>query len=291
MKFGLLLMPTDEGPNPVELSRRAEDWGLDSVFLPDHTHVPASRLSPFPHPPYGELPREYYRFHDPFTTLAAISSATSRLNLGTSVSVIVERDPILTAKVVATLDHLSGGRVLLGVGVGWNREEMMNHGTDPRTRTRLLGERVKAMRRIWEDDLAEFHGEFVDFDPIYSWPKPAQRPLPVLIGGNGPTVLDRVLDYGDGWIPGVQKDMPALAERIRELRTRAADLGKPRPYVTLVYGRIERFEQYAEMDVDHIVVGVNPQAPNEAALDKIHRVAEAARAFRAATAPSASVAG
>ena len=276
----MLLMPTDEGPDPVLLAREVEDSGLDSVFLPDHTHVPASRLSPFPSPPYGELPREYYRFHDPFVTLAAIASTTSRIKLGTSVSLVVERDPILMAKVVATLDLLSGGRVLLGVGAGWNREEMENHGTDPKTRMRLLGERVEAMRRIWEDELAEYHGDFVDFDPIYSWPKPRQRPLPVLVGGNGPSVLDRVLSYGDGWIPGAQKDLDALEVRIRELRERAAELGRPRPYVTLVYTRLDRIDRYAAMDVDHCVLAVDPNAETPAAVERIHEIADAVASFR-----------
>ena len=277
LKCGVLLFPTDEGPNPVELASHAEACGLDSVFLPDHSHIPASRLSPFPSPPYGELPREYYRIQEPFTTLAAISTATTVLKLGTSVSLIIERDPIHTAKVVATLDLLSSGRVILGVGAGWNKEEMMNHGTDPKTRTRLLGERVKAMRRIWEDDLAEFHGEYVDFDPIYSWPKPIQKPLPVLIGGNGPTVTDRVLEYGDGWIPGVQKDLDELQRRIAELRARATELGKPRPYVALVYARIDRFERYADMEVDQVIVGIDPQAGTEQALEEIHQMAQAAK--------------
>lgn len=281
----MLLMPTDEGPDPVLLARQVEDAGLDSVFLPDHTHVPASRLSPFPSPPYGELPREYYRFHDPFVTLGAIASATSRIKLGTSVSLVVERDPILMAKVVATLDLLSGGRVLLGVGAGWNREEMANHGTDPRTRMRLLGERVEAMRRIWEDELAEYHGDFVDFDPIYAWPKPKQRPLPVLVGGNGPGALDRVLSYGDGWIPGAQKDLGALEARIRELRERAAELGRPRPYVTLVYTRPERIDTYLAMEVDHCVLAVDPNASTATAVERIQEIADAVAPYRTGQSP------
>lgn len=282
MDLGLLLMPTDEGPNPLELATYAEEQGIESVFLPDHTHVPVSRETPYPSPPYGDLPREYYRFRDPFVTLAGIAAVTERLLLGTSVSLVVARDPIVMAKQVATLDHMSGGRVVLGVGAGWNREEMRNHGTDPRKRMALMRDRVLAMRRIWEDEQAEYHGEFVDFDPVFAWPKPVGRPLPVLVGGNGPTVLDRVLEYGDGWIPGAQKDLDALERRITELRRRASDLGRPRPTVTLVYTRVERLERYAAMGVDRCVMDVDPQAPLGAAKERIQEVAEAARPATAA---------
>jgi probable F420-dependent oxidoreductase len=283
MDLGLLLMPTDEGPDPLELAKYAEERGLDSVFLPDHTHVPASRLSPFPSPPYGDLPREYYRFRDPFVTLAGIAAVTERLILGTSVSLVVARDPFVMAKQVATLDHMSGGRVVLGVGAGWNREEMLNHGTDPTKRMGLMRDRVLAMRRIWEDEQAEYHGAHVDFDPVFAWPKPLQQPLPLLVGGNGPTVLDRVLEYGDGWIPGAQKDLDALEQRITELRRRAAELGRPRPTVTLVYTRVERLDRYAAMGVDHCVVAIHPQAPLAAARERIQQIAETARPVAAAS--------
>jgi probable F420-dependent oxidoreductase len=274
MELGLFLMPTDEGPDPVELARHAETRGLDSIFVGDHTHVPASRLSPFPSPPYGELPREYYRFWDPFVALAAIGTATTRVKLGTSVSLVVARDPIVMAKQVATLDYLSGGRVILGVGAGWNREEMLNHGTDPTTRMTVLRERVEAMRRIWEEELAEYHGRFVEFDPVFAWPKPVQRPLPVLVGGNGPTALDRVLAYGDGWIPGAQKDLDGLERRIAELRLRAAELGRPRPLVALIYARPERLDRYGAMGVDHCIFAIDPNAPTLAAVEEIDRIAE-----------------
>jgi probable F420-dependent oxidoreductase len=277
MELGLLVMPTDEGPDPVRLARHAESRGLDSIFLTDHTHIPACRESPFPSPPYGDLPREYYRFWDPFIGLAAIANATSTLRLGTAISLVVARDPIVMAKQVATLDHLSGGRVILGVGAGWNFEEMRNHGTDPATRIRVLRERVEAMRRIWEDEQAEYHGRFVDFDPMFSWPKPIQRPLPVLVGGNGPKALDRVLAYGVGWIRGAQKYLDALGIRIAELRARAAELGRPRPHVALVYTRPERVARYRAMGVDQCIFAVDPNAELPAALDAIDAIVETAR--------------
>lgn len=281
MDFGVCFMPTDEGPDPLEVAVRAEDLGFESVFLPDHTHVPASRLSPFPHPPYGELPREYYRFRDPFVTLAGIAAVTSRIKLGTSVALVVERDPIVLAKQVATLDLMSDGRVLLGVGAGWNREEMANHGTDPRTRMALLGERVRAMQEIWSNDKAEFHGQFVDFDPIYSWPKPVQRPWPpVIVGGNGPTVLDRVLAYGDGWFPGHQRDLTALGERITELQDRAAGAGRLSVPVTIALARIEHLARYAEIGASRCTFAL-PLGPVELVVSAMKSLAaETVRPYR-----------
>ncbi|HEY6762952.1 MAG TPA: LLM class F420-dependent oxidoreductase [Baekduia sp.] len=259
LKLGIGVVATDDGVDPVRLAQEAEQLGFESLFLADHTHVPVKRETPYPMPPYGDLPREYYRTCDPLLTLAAASTATSTLRLGTGVSLPVERDPILMAKQVATLDHLSGGRVILGVGAGWNREEMRNHGTDPRTRMALLGERVEAMKAIWTTEQAEYHGRFVDFDPIYSWPKPVQDPHPpVIVGGGGKTVLDRVLAFGDGWMPGHQRDLDALAARIEELDERAAATGAgPRP-VTIMLARAEALERYAAMGVERAVFLLDP---------------------------------
>jgi probable F420-dependent oxidoreductase len=257
-------LTTDDGIDPLELARAAEHHGFESLFVPDHTHVPASRETPFPHPPYGELPREYYRIRDPFITLASIASVTTTLKLGTSVCLVPERDPIVLAKQVATLDLVSGGRVLLGVGAGWNREEMRNHGTDPRTRMAVLRERCEAMKAIWTNERAAYHGKFVHFDEIFSWPKPIQQPHPpVIVGGNGPSVLDRVLAFGDGWIPGHQKDLDGLAARIAELRERGAASGRGPLPVTLIFARLDCLERYAEMGVDRCLFML-PSAPDEA---------------------------
>ncbi len=192
MEFGVGYFPTGDGVSPGEIARLAEQRGFESLFFAEHTHIPASRESPFPGG--GELPRKYANTYDPFVALSASAAATSSLRVGTGICLVVERDPIVTAKEVASIDHISGGRFEFGVGAGWNREEMSNHGTDPRTRMRLMAERIEAMKAIWTEDEASYKGRFVEFERIWSWPKPLQRPHPpILVGGNGPTVLDRVL--------------------------------------------------------------------------------------------------
>ena len=249
MRFGLAVFPTLETPDPAALGRLAEERGFESLWFPEHTHIPASRETPYP--AGGELPPEYSRTYDPFVALAVAAAATERLLIGTGICLVVQRDPIVTAKEVATLDHLSGGRLLFGVGAGWNREEMADHGTDPRTRMALMAERVEAMQAIWTQDEASYHGEFVDFDRIWSWPKPAQQPHPpVLVGGNGPTVLDRVLRFGDAWMPNVIDDDMLLAQ-IAQLRERA---GRDVP-VTLNAAprRPERLARYIEAGVERAI--------------------------------------
>src|SRR4051794_6543777 len=184
LQFGLAMFPTDYAIDPVALGRLAEERGFESLWFPEHTHIPSERATPYP--AGGDLPQEYWHTYDPFGALSAVAATTERLKVGTGICLIVERDPITTAKEVASLDLLSGGRFLFGIGAGWNREEMANHGTDPRTRFTLMRERVEAMKAIWTQDEAEYHGRLVDFDPIWSWPKPVQQPHPpVLVGGNG----------------------------------------------------------------------------------------------------------
>ncbi|MEV5569028.1 LLM class F420-dependent oxidoreductase [Spirillospora sp. NPDC052269] len=220
MKFGVSTFVTDDGIGPAPLGRALEERGFGSLFLAEHTHIPASRESPWPGGP--ELPRRYYRTYDPFVALSAAAAVTERLTVATGIALIVQRDPIILAKEVASLDHVSNGRAVLGVGAGWNREEMRNHGTDPRTRMRLLRERVLAVKELWTKDEAEFHGEFVDFDPVFSYPKPVQDPHPpVLLGGSGPTTFDRVLEFGDGWMPIYGRGTEDLANQIADLRERA----------------------------------------------------------------------
>jgi probable F420-dependent oxidoreductase len=234
MELGLAHFLTDYGMQPAELGQQVEQRGFESLFLPEHTHIPVSRDTPYPGG--GELPREYSHTLDPFVALAAAAAVTERLKLGTGVSLVIQRDVIVTAKAVATLDHLSGGRFLFGVGAGWNREEMQNHGTDPRTRFTRMRESVEAMKAIWTEDDAEYHGKLIDFDPIWCWPKPVQKPHPpVLVGGLGDGVYDRVVAYGDEWIPNRVRNPEALGERIAELQRRSEAAGRG-PIPVTVFG-------------------------------------------------------
>jgi probable F420-dependent oxidoreductase len=275
MEFGLGIFLTPETPSPTEVARLTEDHGFESLWLTEHTHIPASRETPYP---AGEpLPSEYARTHDPFVALAAAAAVTERIKLATGVCLVVERDPIVTAKQVASLDHVSGGRVLFGVGGGWNREEMRNHGTDPRTRFTLLRERVEAMKAIWTQDEASYHGEHVSFDRIWCWPKPVQQPHPpVLVGGNAPRALDRVLRYGDGWMPNVIDD-DVLLGQIAELRGRA-DREIP---VTLFAAptKPERLARYQAAGVDRVVFFLRQEGPGETEA-RIERIGGAIAALR-----------
>ncbi len=225
MKFAVGYFPTDEGIDPVTLARMVEERPFESLFFTDHTHIPASRETPYP--AGTELPREYSRIHDPFVALMAAGAVTERIKLGTGVCLVVERDPIVTAKAAASVDRLTGGRLLFGVGAGWNEEEMRNHGTDPRRRFSLLHERVEAIKEIWTSDEASYHGEHVDFDRIWCWPKPAAEPHPpIIVGGHGKKVLDRVVAFGDEWMPNRIGDDAKISARIARLRKMGEDAGR-----------------------------------------------------------------
>lgn len=273
MRFGLSMFLTDEAMAPAELGRAAEEAGFDALFVPEHTHIPASRESPWPGG--AELPREYSHTLDPFVALSVIAATTERLRLGTGIALIVERDPIVLAKEGATLDLLSGGRFELGIGAGWNREEMANHGTDPATRFRVMRERALAVREIWTHDEASFHGEFVNFERLWSWPKPVQRPNPpIWVGGTGARVLDRVLEYGDGWFPNMP-DLDELAARVAELQRRAADAGRERIPVTYFGLRDpddEKVEKLAAAGVDRVLLMLPPVGADET-LPRLERYA------------------
>jgi probable F420-dependent oxidoreductase len=227
LHYGVSTFPTDFSIGADDLARCAEERGFESLWVSEHTHIPASRRTPWPGGP--DLPKEYSHTLDPFVALTAAAMVTTRLKLGTGVCLPVEHDPIVLAKQVASLDHLSGGRFLFGVGGGWNVEEAENHGVPFRLRWRVLRERILAMKAIWTEDAAEFHGRYVNFDPIWCHPKPAQTPHPpVLLGGDGPTTHDRVIDYADGWfpIPGRALGGVPFTERIAALRQRAKELGR-----------------------------------------------------------------
>jgi probable F420-dependent oxidoreductase len=278
MELGLAILLTDYAMQPARLATLAEERGFESLFLAEHTHIPASRDTPYPGG--TELPREYSHTIDPFVGLAAAAAATERLKLGTGICLVTERDPIVTAKEVATLDHVSGGRFLFGVGAGWNREEMSDHGTDPRTRWKVMRERVEAMKAIWTQDEAEYHGRFVDFDPMWCWPKPVQKPHPpVLVGGVGDRVLDRVVDYGDEWIPNRVKSPEELGERIAELQRRAAAAGRERIPVTVFGAKAETrlLERLRAAGVTRSLFYLRPDDPGamERQLDELGEAAAA----------------
>ena len=218
------MFATHDSIDPGSVARLVEERGHESLFFPEHTHIPASRSTPWPGGP--SLPRKYSHTYDLFVAMTAAAVATTRLRIGSGVCLVIERDPIITAKEVASVDVLSGGRVEFGVGAGWNREEMRDHGTDPRKRMAVMAERVEAMKSIWTNDAASYSGETVSFDRIWSWPKPSQRPHPpVIVGGAGPTVLDRVLAFGDAWMPNhFSKDILPRSERLTAETDRPIDL-------------------------------------------------------------------
>lgn len=279
MKFGLSMFPTDYAIPVTELGRAAEDLGFESLFFPEHTHIPTSRISPWPGGP--NLPREYSHTLDPFVAMAAVAAVTTTLKVGPGICLVVERDPITLAKEVASVDHLSGGRVLFGIGGGWNLEEMENHGTKPTLRWKVMRERVLAMKEIWTKDEAEFHGRHVNFDPIWSWPKPVQAPHPpVIVGGDGPRTLERVVEYGDGWMPIASRGGERLPARMAELRAMAAAAGRGPIPVTLFGAapRPELIEQWAELGVERVLFPL-PAAPAGENLPRLQQWAEVARRY------------
>lgn len=278
MEFGVTMFPTDFSIGPAELAIAVEERGFDALFVPDHTHIPASRGSAFR---IGtELPADYSHNLDMFVCLAAAAAVTKRIRLGTGICLVIERDPITTAKEVASLDHMSGGRVDFGVGGGWNREEMENHGTDWTRRFKLLRERVEAMQAIWTQDEASYQGEFVNFDAIWSWPKPVQKPHPpVFVGGDAARTLDRVMRYGDGWIPMLadHPDENRMEERfamMADLKDRAAKAGRP-PIPITTFGTPrdpDAIEKLAAAGVTRCIFGLK-SAPADDVLRRLDRLA------------------
>lgn len=253
VRIGINTFVTDEGIRPADLGRAVEERGFDSLFLAEHSHIPASRQTPYP--AGGELPRKYYRTLDPFVTLAAAASVTDRLLLGTGVALLIERDVIHTANEVASLDLISNGRAVLGVGVGWNREEMSNHGTDPSTRGALLDEQLQALRALWTNERAEFHGDFVDFDPVYLWPKPVQRPHPpIYVGGGSPAAIRRAAKNADGWFPHPVAEVSQVRPQLDQFVEAA---GRDDVSVFL-FGTPTRpvLDAYAEAGVDRVALAL-----------------------------------
>jgi probable F420-dependent oxidoreductase len=279
MHFGVSMFATEYTITVTDLGRAAEDHGFESVFLPEHTHIPAKRETPWAGG--GELPREYAHTLDPFVALSAIAAVTTRIKVGTGICLVIQHDPIALAKVVASVDQLSGGRLLFGVGAGWLREEIANHGTDPRTRWRLFGERMQAMDAIWSSDAAEFHGNFVNFDPIWSWPKPVQKPRPpVLLGGDVPASMERVIKYADEWLPHPDRGDLPLRQRIAEFWELSEAAGRGRMPVS-VYGASAdpaRVADYQAAGVSRCVFRL-PAAGADEVLPALERAALVAREF------------
>lgn len=257
MDFGAFIFPTEYAIRIDELARALEERGFESLFVTEHTHIPVSRRTPWPGG--GPLPKEYAHTLDPFIGLATAAAVTRRLRVGTGICLVIQHDPIVTAKAVASLDLLSDGRFLFGVGAGWNAEEMEHHGTAFATRFRVLRERVLAMKEIWTKDEASFHGEFVRFEPIWSYPKPVQKPHPpVLLGGEGPHTLRRVVEFCDGWFPRGRVGPDRILAELQELRARAATAGRdPRTISVSVFGGRtdpDTVARYREAGVDRLVV-------------------------------------
>ena len=224
MRVGVFYFPTDYGIELGELAGALEAGGFESLFLCEHTHIPLSRRTPFPSG--GELPKRYKHTHDPFVALSFAAAATRKLVLGTGICLVAQRDPIVTAKCVASLDRLSGGRFVFGIGGGWNADEMENHGTRYETRFKLMRERVLAMKALWTEEKASFHGEMVRFDPVWSYPKPAQHPHPpILLGGESDHTLKRVVEFCDGWFPRSGPDF-SPKEAVGRLRRMAGAAGR-----------------------------------------------------------------
>src|SRR6059036_284363 len=280
MLIGAAIFATDYAIRPDELARELEQRGYESLWLPEHTHIPASRRSPYPGG--GDLPKEYWHTHDPFLALTAAAMATKKLRVATGICLIIQRDPIITAKEVASLDMLSGGRFIFGIGGGWNADEMENHGTIFKKRWRVLRERVLAMKEIWTKEEAEFHGEFVNFDKIWSYPKPVQKPHPpVLMGGDGPTTFDRVAEFADGWIPILRPGRNPV-ERIPALRERLERAGRdPRSVPVSIFfapPRKPELEALAAAGVARAIFGL-PSESRETVLPRLDSYAAVIRSM------------
>jgi len=280
MKIGAAMFFTDYSMAPGELARALEERGFDSVWAPEHSHIPASRASPFPSG--GDLPKKYYDAMDPFVSLTAAAVATTTLKVGTGVCLVPQRDPIQTAKLVASIDQVSNGRFLFGVGNGWNADEMANHGTDFKSRHKLARERIEAMKQIWTKSKAEYHGEFVNFDPVMAWPKPVQTPHPpIIVGGAFPYGARRALRYGDGWMPHRSRPQyPNVADIIPQYRDLVAESGRdPASVPVSIWGAkedIAMLERDRSLGVVRVIVSLD-SAEADVILPELDRWAEIIR--------------
>ena len=277
MRLGVSLFPTDKGIQPIEVAKEAEARGFDSLWFPEHSHIPTSRRTPWGGVPTNPpLPEEYWRTHDQFLGLTAAAAVTTTIKLGTGITLVAQRDPLWLAKEVATLDVISGGRFLLGIGYGWNHEEMENHGIDVKRRRRLVREKILACKELWTKDEASFSGEYVNFEPSWSWPKPVQQPHPPIVVGASPTDLHfrHIVEYGDAWMP-IEGRWP-IADKWAELQKAAADAGRDPASLWLgIFGAradAESLGRYRDLGVKMVALGL-PALDRDKALSVMDRYA------------------
>jgi probable F420-dependent oxidoreductase len=279
MQIGAAMFFTDYSMAPTELARALEERGFESLWAPEHSHIPLSRKSPFPSG--GDLPKQYYDAMDPFVTLSAAAAVTKKLKLGTGVCLVIQRDTIQTAKAVASLDQVSGGRFLFGIGGGWNQDEMEDHGAVYATRFKKMREQIEAMREIWTKSKPEYHGEIVDFPPMMTRPKPVQTPLPVIVGGAFPHGARRALRYGNGWIPHSRRPhYEDVTDFLPQFRQMAAEAGRdPAEVPVTVWGvpeNADRLQRYRDQGVARVVISL-PSEPAAKTLPTLDRWAELLR--------------
>jgi probable F420-dependent oxidoreductase len=276
VKFGVAIFPTDYAISMSELAPAAEQLGFESLWVAEHSHIPISRQSPYP--AGGDLPKHYFHTMDPFVALTVAAAASKTIRVGTGICLVIQRDPIHTAKEAASVDLASKGRFIFGVGAGWNREEMADHGTEFSTRWKLLREKVEAIKAIWTQDEAAYHGDMVDFGPMWCWPKPVQKPHPpVILGGNGPKILERVVRYADGWMP----NRGHAVERIPELQEMARAAGRePIPVTYYPKAEASEIERLAGAGVDRCIWYV-PAEGRDQALSRLEELGKLIRPYLA----------
>ena len=275
MKFGLAIFPTEYAISMTELAPAVEQAGFESLWVAEHSHIPTNRQTPWP--AGGELPKQYWHTMDPFIALTAAALASRTLKVATGICLLVQRDPIHTAKQVASVDLVSNGRFLFGIGGGWNKEEMADHGTDFHTRWKLLRERVEAMKSIWTQDVSEYHGDLLSFGPMWCWPKPVQKPHPpVILGGSGPNILKRVVAYGDGWMP----NRGDVLGRLGELRELAKEAGRGEIPVT-VYPKAtaQDIDEMQRAGIDRCIWYLPPDGRDQA-LKRLDELEKLTRPYR-----------
>jgi probable F420-dependent oxidoreductase len=274
VKFGVAIFPTEYAISMTELAPAAEQLGFESLWVAEHSHIPTNRLSPWPGG--SQLPEQYWHTMDPFVALTAAALASKTIRIATGICLLVQRDPIHTAKSAASVDVISGGRFLFGIGGGWNREEMSDHGTDFPTRWKLLREKTEAIKAIWTSDPCEYHGDFVDFGPMWCHPKPVQKPHPpIILGGSGPKIVERVVRYADGWMP----NRGEVIERIPELQRAARAAGRtPIPVTYYPKASPEEIERLATAGVERLIWYVPPDG-RDAALEKLEQLGDMIRPY------------